>query len=314
MKSWGAASALSVVVALTTAVGCEQETPLNTSTYYSAAFLNNGQLTIFPWSGSAFSMPVPVGRGVSRYSRDGTSLYTSYTSAESDRSEIQKIDIRTGRVARWMGIQGFTSVVSFAVTQDEDRVVISGRYRDATELVCGVYEFQPAKTKTPRLLMRESGSTCDINQSWFNISLSPDDKLAVAWEGRRLIVDLIDLNSGVFKSIWHGSENDSWSPDGKWIAILDTSSKRDHLLLLDSNSPSRSKDLGPTDGPTLAWSPDSRYVLLWDVETRCLPTGFGYWGSLQVVDIQNGHRTVIESSRCKVNNSTGGWVNNSAWR
>jgi Tol biopolymer transport system component len=303
------------VVSLSSAllVACRSASLVTTATSYSAAFLNNGQLTVFPWAGSVVSMPVRAGLGVSRYSRDGTSLYTSYTSADSNRSEIQKIDIRTGRAARWLGIPGFTSVVSFALTQDESRVVISGRYRDATELVCGVYEVQPGNGKIPRLLLRESGSTCDINRSWFNISLSPDGKLAVAWEGRRLVVDLIDLDSGTSKSIGHGAI-DSWSPDGKWIAVLDTSPRREHVLLLDASNPSKSRDLGPTDGETLAWSPDSRSLLLWNVELRCLPVGFGYWGSLEVADIQSGERTVIQSSRCKVNNSTGGWVSNSAWK
>ena len=305
--------ALTIGMVLLTA--CRDSSLLTTTKTYSAAFLNNGQLTVFPWvGGSPVATGVSVaGLGNTRYSRDGRSLYTSYTYADSSRSEIQKVDIRTGHAARWLGIPGFTAVVSFEVTQDEGRVVVSGRYQDTAELVYGVFEILPGKNKTPRLLLREREPLIDLTHSWGNISLSPNSTRAVAWEGRRMSVDLIDLDSGTSKSIGHGAI-DSWSPDGKWIAYLDARPRRQHVLLLDASDPTRSRDLGATDGPTLAWSPDSRYLLLWNVELRCLPVGFGYWGSSEVADIQSGKRTVIQSSRCQVNNSTGGWVSDRAWK
>jgi WD40-like Beta Propeller Repeat len=272
--------------------------------------MSSGQMTVFPPEGSPVNLAAPTGRGITQYGADGISLYTSYNNV--GRCEIDKLDIRTGQAAKWLEMPGITHVVSFAVARDERRVIISGRFQGEGAVTCGVFEVQKARGEIPRALIRESDATCD-GTPWFDISLSTDGKRAVAWEGRRLIVDLIDLDSGAHKSIGRG-ELASWSPDGKWIAMLDVTSKKDHVLLLDATDFSRRKDLGPTDGLTLAWSPDSRYLLLWDLGVRCLITGFGYWGSLEVVDVQSGDRSVIDSSRCKVNNSTGGWVSNAAWR
>jgi Tol biopolymer transport system component len=253
-------------------------------------------------------LPVSVGtRGFTRYSHDGASLYTVYTYAESERSEIQKVDIRTGRTAKWLAIAGFTAVVGLAISQDESRLVISGRYQQATGVVCGVFEIERERNDAPRLLFREEG--CDLIRSWNNPSFSPDGNRVVAWKGSSGVVDLIDLDTGGFKVIGRGAQS-TWSPDGKWIAVVGW--ERSHVLLLDPNDPSRTRDLGSTDGLTLTWSPDSQYLLLWNAELRCM--SFGYWGSLELADIQSGQRTVIQSSRCKVNNSTGGWVSNSVWK
>ena len=289
---------------------CQDSLLLPTTSPYSAAALVNGYLTVFPWVGPAVTLPASVGTlGFARYSRHGAALYTAYTYAESERSEIQKVDIRTGRAAKWLAIPGFTAVAGLAISQDESRLVISGRYQGIAGVVCGVFEIEPGRNDAPRLLLREEG--CDLNRSWSNPSFSPDSKRAVAWRGRSAIVDLIDLDSGAFKSIGRGAQT-TWSPDGKWIAVVDWDSKRYHVLLLDPNDPSRTRNLGTTDGLTLTWSPDSQYLLLWNAEFRCM--SFGYWGSLEVADVQSGQRAVIGSSRCKVNNSSGGWVSNEAWK
>jgi Tol biopolymer transport system component len=269
-------------------------------------------MTVFPPENPPVNLAVPTGRGITQYSRDGTSLYASYNNVDTGRWEIEKVDIRTGHTAKWLEMPGFTRVFSFAVARDESRVIVSGQFQGDGVLTCGVFEIQRAGGDIPRVLIRETDATCD-GTSWFDISLSTDGKRAVAWEGRRLVVDLIDLDSGALRSIGRGAFA-SWSPDGKWIAMLDAAPKHDHVLLLEADDPSRRRDLGTTDGFTIAWSPDSRYLLLWNMGVRCLITGFGYWGSLEVVDVQSGERSVIDSSRCKVNNSTGGWVSNAVWR
>lgn len=300
--------ALSISFALL--ISCQSEPLFSASTSYRAAFIINGELTVFSSMGLPVRLPVLTGSGVTQYSRDGRSLYASYTSAESDRSEIRKVDLRTNRVSKVLRIPGFTAVVSFAISHDESRIIVSGRYRGATAFVCGIFEVRPGKIEMPRRFFHEDGRICDVTRLWRDVSLSPDDKRAVAWEPGPAVVRLIDLDSGVVQSIGRGARV-SWSPDGKWIAVLDGSSDTYHVVLLKPSEPPEKKDLGSTDGLTLAWSPDSRYLLLWGVEARCLATGFGYWGSLDIADVQSGQRAMIASSRCQVNNSTGGWVSNS---
>ena len=176
-----AAGALSL--ASTLSLGCQYELPLKAATSYSAAFINNAQLTVFPWAGSPVTSPVPTGPSVMQYSSDGMLLYASHTSAESDRSEIQKVDIRTGRAAQWLSIPGFTAVVSFAVARDESKIIISGRYREASELTCGVFEMILRRgTDVPRVILHESGGACDVTRLWRDLSLSPDGEQVVAWK------------------------------------------------------------------------------------------------------------------------------------
>jgi hypothetical protein len=76
------------------------------------------------------------------------------------------------------------------------------------------------------------------------------------------------------------------------------------ITIMDAAEPSRKRHFGGTDSQELTWSPDSQYLLMWN---SCL-LALGYFGTLEALDVENGKRETIRSSRCAVNRMTSGWV------
>jgi Tol biopolymer transport system component len=113
-------------------------------------------------------------------------------------------------------------------------------------------------------------------------------------------LELIDLVSGVAKPFGEGLLMGAWSPDGRWLAALE-SDGRGRTILMDAHDYARRRIVGSSD---LEWSPDSRYLLGWKEHDLCGPD----FGTLQMIDIETGRATAIESSKCKVNQSTIGWL------
>jgi WD40 repeat protein len=113
-------------------------------------------------------------------------------------------------------------------------------------------------------------------------------------------IQLIDLERGTVTSPGWGWRA-AWSPDGKWIAVLDL---KYGITIMDAEEPSRKRHFGGTDVPELNWSPDSRYLLLSD---SCL-IALGYFGTLEALDVESGKKEKIRSSHCAVNLMTSGWV------
>jgi hypothetical protein len=100
-----------------------------------------------------------------------------------------------------------------------------------------------------------------------------------------------------------------WSPDGKWIAILEGRSPR--IFLIDPRNPSQRRSLGRTGSIRPEWSPDSRYLLLWKHSLfRC-----GFFidvdgpATLEFLDIETGNRSEIRSSLCQLEMGSAGWLN-----
>jgi len=119
----------------------------------------------------------------------------------------------------------------------------------------------------------------------------------VAIHNRRL--ELVDLDHVTSKPLGDGLFMAAWSPDGKWLAALLETAGKHETVLMDASSLKRVRVLGDSD---LEWSPDSRYLL--GVDDHC----GAYYGTLVMMDIETGSRTSIESSRCKINQDTIGWV------
>jgi len=104
---------------------------------YEGVSQDSGQLIVFPFSSSKFYVPVPGLHGGIVYGSDGKAVYV--TSAE--RREIPgavgrfgtmsvpglfKVDLENGRVAAVPGSTEFLYILSFAVSQRQDKVIVSG--------------------------------------------------------------------------------------------------------------------------------------------------------------------------------------------
>jgi len=192
-------------------------------------------------------------------------------------------------------------------------LVIAGSQRQASGVFnCGVFEILlPAGT-----LRQVLTSDCRYQWSWDQLSLSPDGKRAVATVGsnatQNLHIEVIDLASGTAKTLsiefWAGV----WSPDGKWIAALGNHSRS--LVLIDANNFSKRKNLGTAAAIRPAWSPDSRYLVLWKFSLfRC-----GFFldieppATAEALDVNSGKRTTIRSSACQLNVGQLGWLSRKA--
>jgi Tol biopolymer transport system component len=125
--------------------------------------------------------------------------------------------------------------------------------------------------------------------------VSPDGRRALDYKEGQLVV--VNLASGRANTLGSELSDGSWSPDGRWIAAWG----RDRITLFDADDPARRRDLGRYSGGAARWSPDSKYLLLSKQELRC--TLSLYFGTLEIVEVDTGNRTIVKSSRCSV----GGW-------
>ena len=176
---------------------------------------------------------------------------------------------------------------------------------------CGIFHVG-TRSGIIRPLRLQDNPNCRYALAFGSLSVSPDGTRVLAREGSAKEVEMIDLGTGTFKPVNNGLYA-SWSPDGKLIAILSANSQRFEVNLLNPSGPSTVRLLGSTDAQTMAWSPDSHYLLLWRQEPACA-LAVGYLGTFQALDVKTGQRVLIGSSRCRVNLMTGGWVSNAVWK
>ena len=265
---------------------------------------NGDALRVFSSEGSATAINLPFRLGRVVFAPDRRSLYG--TNAEGPG--LSKVEFNLVRLSPVPGTTGFF-IKSFAVSGRQDKVVISGRRSDPDGGGCGVFEVLIPAGDARQVL----NSDCRYRWAWDSLSLSPDGEQAVAEVGSNtdhdLHLELIDLAHGITKPIssefWVGV----WSPDGKWIAALGNGNH--NLVLIDAHDFSKRRKLGSTSRIKPEWSPDSRYLLLWDHPLRC---GIGIDldppATLQALDVESGERSMIRSSECKVVFGSTGWVSN----
>jgi WD40 repeat protein len=163
---------------------------------------------------------------------------------------LSRIEFDPARVTPLPNSDGFRAINSFTLSLQQDMVVISGNYGDS---VCGIFELDP-KSGEVRVIVKNS--TCDYSQSWVRIDLSPDSKRLVAY--RKPDLELIDMATGAIQSLGEKYVAGAWSPDGKWLAVLEGGGQN-NTVLLAANSLARRRVLGTSN---VQWSPDSRYLLV----------------------------------------------------
>ncbi len=113
-------------------------------------------------------------------------------------------------------------------------------------------------------------------------------------------LELIDLVRRDTRSLGEGYVKASWSPDGRWIAALENGGKW-RTVLIDAGDFTKKRTLVTTE---VEWSPDSRYLL------RVKPCPRADSGTIETLNVDSGEVVAIESSKCKVNQTTTGWLSN----
>ncbi len=182
--------------------------------------------------------------------------------------------------------------------------MISGQYHLSLDGGCGIFEINLSDGKVRKVLDNPAclapGSQ-GYFAAWLNISLSPDGQKAVAIRKHRL--ELLDLTRATVRALGDDFVEAAWSPDGKWIAALRNRGDEWTTVLMGTSSFIVRRIIGNSD---VKWSPDSRYLLAGKEDDDCEDS----LGTLEAVDIENGKRTTIDSSKCKINEVTTAWVSN----
>lgn len=262
-------------------------------------------LTVFPELGNARDVPLPFAVGFVAFGPDGKSLYAAAgfdpTQPNERRRGLLKIEFNPTRVTQVLGSLEF-GILSLAISQHEDKIVISGRRVEGGSQTCGVFELSVPGGDVRRVVRSPD---CNYRSTWTDLSLSPSGDQAVGLHNHGL--ELLDLAGGTSKSIGSDFWTGAWAPDGKWIAALE--GKRSRLFLIDPSNISYRRCLGGTGGG-VHWSPDSRYLLLFKDQLLC---GF-YFYSMETLEVATGKRSVVRSSRCKIEGGPSGWVDSGTVR
>jgi hypothetical protein len=189
----------------------------------------------------------------------------------------------------------------------EDKLVVSGNLETTSGYDRGLFEvLLPAGS-----LRKVLSTDCQDPARWESLSLSPEGSRAIGTimtnPGRVARLGLIDVARGTATylpdDLWIGA----WSPNGKWIAAFER--RHNKVVLINAQDLSRQRVFPGGELSSVAWSPDSRYILLWKMYWfRC---GFDFMEdsplTWQTLDVVTGKRSVIRSSQCLAG-GPGGWI------
>jgi hypothetical protein len=285
--------------------------PYEVAAYFPERFTNTDALKVFPSEGTAGEIALPFRLSRMIFAADGKAIYGTNASGSNgiyrEPPGLSKIEFKPTRLSPVPGTIPFF-IRSFAVSARQDKVVISGNRTDTRGTECGVFEiFLPAGSV--RQVLK---SDCRYQWAWNMLGLSPDGAQAIATVGSNtdhdLHLELLDLVHGTAKSLGNEFWTGVWSPDGKWIAMLGNGN--DKLTLVNAHDFSKRRKLGDANRIEPAWSPDSRYLLLWKYYWfKC-----GFYidieppAALETIDIKSGDRITIRSSDCQLQQATAGWI------
>jgi hypothetical protein len=271
---------------------------------YRAANYGRNELRIFPSAGDVVTITLPFHIGRAIFGPDGRSLFgINEAGPDGVIPSLLKVEFNPTRLSPVPGTTGFV-IKSFAFSARQDKLVISGKRTEANR--CGVFEILLPAGNVKQIL----NSDCGYQWAWDDLSMSPDGGQAVATVGSNrdhdLHLELIDLVHGTTKRLSKEFEFGVWSPDGKWIAMLGSRK----ISLLDAHDFRKRRALGRTSSIRPAWSPDSRYLLLWKFHLfRC---GFSLDvdapATLVTLDIESRKRSTIRSSQCQLTVGSTGWL------
>jgi hypothetical protein len=298
-----------LVVAFATSFCGEPRDVSAEDSYPYAAFVQLGTtLRIFPLNSRRevdAGLPFSVANDFA-VDPNGNALYAQKIDLEKPLDPpipgIYMIQFNPARAAILPGSEVFSLGTSIAVSPKQDKFLAFGATGLGDPIVtCGIFEFTLADRKLRKILGSDS---CQKKDAWFGLSLAPDGLRGVGIRGKQLAV--IDLVSGSTRMLGEGFYEAAWAPNGRWIVAGDATTK--DIVLFDASTFARIKVLGDTSASSmLQFSPDSRYVLTVKGSVLC---GIETY-SLQMIDVESGQASIIESSRCKVVENVGGWISSS---
>jgi len=258
--------------------------------------LGHTNLLVFPLHGKAYKTPIHSLAGPFAYSPNGKAIYGQCTppagSTETDLIALCRLDLETASTSPIRGSSGLYAL-DIAVSSGEDHVLVSGVRRQKTD-VRGLFDLTPA-TGAVRLIMTQEEAHPKF--AWRHLSLPPLGRSALA--ARNGHVEIIDLLKGTFDVLPGGFFMAAWSPDGRSLVALENG-ENGRTILMDANLVQR-RVLEHTE---LGWSPDSRYLLGLRRSDRCGPD----YATLELIEVDTGKKTIVQSSECQINQSTTGWV------
>jgi WD40 repeat protein len=279
---------------------------------FNAAWIHAGdhglQLTLFPTTGPVATIPLPEGLlgslTIGALSPDGNAIYVP------SMDGVTKIELKPPRQSIVRGTAGIGTIWHLTASQRSGTMFVSGIVNTPRGTECGTFKIEP-ETETPRKLLTGTFPECGGGGG----EVSPDGSQVMGYSGGDLC--MIDLTSGAVQAVrglkgltrddvtWKGQV--AWSPDGQWIAAT-----LDHrIILIDAKDPSKRKRLGSSGDGRVVWSGDSRHLLLLASQARCVLT-FGYFESLETLDIETGKRNAIKNARCNISGGWIGWIDRDA--
>ncbi len=279
---------------------------------FNAAWIHPGdhglQLTLFPTTGPEIAIPLPEGLlgglTIGAFGPDGNAFYVP------SRDGVRKIELKPRRQSIVPGTAGIGSIWHLTALQSSGILFVSGIASTPQGTEYDTFKIDP-DAETPRKLHTGAFPECGGGGG----EVSPDGRQVLGYTGGDLCV--IDLLSGTGKAVlglkgltrddvtWKGQV--AWSPDGQWIAAA-----LDHeIILIDAKNPSKRKRLGSSGDGRVVWSRDSKNLLLLASQARCFLT-FGYFESLETLNIESGKRSVIKNSRCNISGGWIGWIDRDA--
>jgi hypothetical protein len=262
-----------------------------------------GRLVIFPFDRVEMTIDLPSNFNGNIFSADGRRIYGLAGASETKSPPIVVATIKPPVVSSIKASQGLSYIKSVAADADGGILAVSAVYQHDGAQECGLFELNIEKGSIQHILNNPGGGCFDFVSSWNQLSLSPDGSRLIATAGSGQLA-VINLHERRIEKTWPGAAA-WWSPDGKSIAAL-TFESPSEIILVNSSDLSTRRTLGHDSSGRLQWSPDSRNILILDRGLCGVVTG--YFGTLQVLDIETGQRKTISNSRCKVNLTSTGWV------
>jgi hypothetical protein len=265
----------------------------------------HARLTLFPPDGPAFDVGLPAGvpagpEGVT-FGRDAKSIFFRAPRGETARG-VLRIEFKPARLSVVPGTSEVVAVWHLTSLQPEGPLFISGLVDALGQRECGTFELDLGATRLRKLL---AGSLHECGGGGGAVS-DDGERLLSFSAGELRIVNLVSGASRVIRGLdrlgpddvtWKGLVK--WSPDGRVISAI----HRGRIILIDVDNPLKRRDLGPAGGGEVVWSSDSKRLLL--LTGSC---GFGYFQSLQTLDVETGKRSKVKSARCAVSGGYFGWL------